>query len=369
MAGLPKVLSRRVRAVERGRIAGPRVIRCDSFVQVPGGYPPSLAPLPGVMSEFTGDPIVWVKTPDEARAAVRRLHESGADVVKLALDSLPFAMNKEPIPVLTGDQLDAIRDEASRVGMPVAAHHTHLDAGRLAARHRADTLEHLPVDGVYTDEDLRLFQDAGVSLVPTLSVGVDLAFERTGYPPAGELARRAIDYKVAFLNEYGDRFLVPGALAETKKEMAKYMNEAFTADELDSKLTVDGSIFVEVINQGYAAANLRRLMDAGVPIGCGTDAGTPFDYAGNIALELYLMNEIGKVPAPDVVRAATIGNARILGIDDRVGSIEPGKIADLVVLGSDPLADVSAFRKVRAVYQAGAQTVARGPESWIDSSV
>ena len=364
MAGAARLLSRRSALVARGEIVGPRVVRSDAFVQTPHGYPRAMRPMPWPLSTVLGEMMVWARTPAEGRQAVTRLRADGAQVVKLALDSQPITLNKEPIPVLSDPILEAIRQEASRQGMPVAAHHTHLAAGHLAGLHRVDTIEHLPLDGVYPDADLRLFEEAKLACVPTLSVGVNLAFDAPD-PVSDPLVRQAVDGKVEFFRRYADRFLIPEARKSTAGLLARYLRGRFTKHDRKQFTLIDGHLFIRAIQEGHTRENLDRLRQAGARIGCGTDAGTPFSYAGNIALELRLLVEIGGFTPAEAVRAATIDNARILGLDARLGSVAPGKIADLVVLADDPLADVQAFRKVRAVYQAGARTVTRGPESWI----
>ena len=364
MAGAGRLLARRIALIARGDLAGPRVVRSDAFVQTPHGYPRAARPLPWPLSTILGDMMIWARTPAEGREVVMKLRGDGAQVVKLLLDSKPFTLNQEPIPVLSDPILEAIRQEASRQGMPVAAHHTHLAAGRLAGLHRVDTLEHLPLDGLYPDEDLRLFEAARLAGIPTLSVGMNLAYDAPDHV-ADPRVREAVDGKVAFFRRYADRFLIPEARKSTAALLARYLNGHFTKHDRKQFTLWDGHIFVRAILEGRTRENLDRLRHAGVRIGCGTDAGTPFAYAGNIALELHLLVLIGGFTPAEAIRAATIDNARILGLDARLGSIAPGKVADLVVLAENPLDDVRAFRKIRAVYQAGARTVTRRPESWI----
>jgi imidazolonepropionase-like amidohydrolase len=364
MGGAARLLARRLAAVARGERVGPRVVRCDAFVQTPRGYPCSMRPMPWPLSTILGDMMIWARTPAEGREIVQKLRGDGAQVVKLALDSKPITLNQDPIPVLADAILEAIRQEASRQGMPVAAHHTHLDAGRLAIAHRADTLEHLPVDGVYGDADLRAIEAAKAAFVPTLSVGVNLAFDAPD-PIADPLVREAVDGKTEFFRRHADRFMVPAGQASTARILAKYLDGRFSKRERREVALWNGRMFAETIRARITGENLARLRQAGAVIGCGSDAGTPFAYAGNLALELHLLVTIGGLTPAEALRAATIDNARLLGLADHLGSIAPGKLADLVVLGKDPLADVRNVRAVRAVYQAGARTVTRTEESWI----
>ena len=94
------------------------------------------------------------------------------------------------------------------------------------------------------------------------------------------------------------------------------------------------------------------LRDAGVLIGCGTDAGVPFAYHGTLWREMEMLGRCGLANA-QVLRAATINNAKILGLDDRIGSIETGKAADLAVFEQNPLDTLEACRNPKLVVKDG----------------
>ena len=99
-------------------------------------------------------------------------------------------------------------------------------------------------------------------------------------------------------------------------------------------------------------ASVRRAHRAGVPIAAGTDGGTPFNPHEDLATELELLVKVGLTPAQALLSATSVA-ASVLGLSDEIGTVEPGKRADLVVLGADPLADIGAVRDVRLVISAG----------------
>jgi len=102
-----------------------------------------------------------------------------------------------------------------------------------------------------------------------------------------------------------------------------------------------------------AADNLKRVMDAGIPVVMGTDAGNPLTLHGpSVYAELEAMQVAG-LSAMQVLIAATRDAARALGRGDRLGTIEPGKAADLLVLSADPAADAVAFRQLELVVRGG----------------
>jgi imidazolonepropionase-like amidohydrolase len=90
--------------------------------------------------------------------------------------------------------------------------------------------------------------------------------------------------------------------------------------------------------------SVRSALIAGVPIAMGTDAGVPFVRHGDNAIELVLMVEAGLSPMQSIV-ASTSNAARALGLQDEIGTIEVGKLADLLVVDGDPLADISVLTK------------------------
>jgi imidazolonepropionase-like amidohydrolase len=118
-------------------------------------------------------------------------------------------------------------------------------------------------------------------------------------------------------------------------------------------------------NTGYAKqrmpvlqANLKAVHDAGIPVVAGTDTGVPGVLLGvSSQMELLLHVEAGLRPE-DALRAATVVAARMLGLGRELGTVEPGKLADLLILDADPLADIRNVRRIHRVVKGG---VARDP--------
>ena len=102
-----------------------------------------------------------------------------------------------------------------------------------------------------------------------------------------------------------------------------------------------------------STANLKKLVDAGIPIATGTDAGNPLTLHGPaIYAEMEAMQASGMTPMQVIVSSTAIA-ARAMGLDKQIGTVEKGKDADLVVVSADPAKDVAAFRKLRYVVRAG----------------
>lgn len=216
---------------------------------------------------------------DEMRKAVREQVRRGADYVKLMATGARSVLRENPEPAqLTREEMHALVDEAHRLGLRVAAHAEGLAGARLAVEEGVDTIEH-GLSLHRAPEVLEQMAEKGIVLVPTLSTFHDLA------------ERFASDF-------------APALVEQAKRQR----DEAYET--------------------------LVAARSAGVTLAMGYDSGPP----GTNVLELVRMVDGGLTPL-EGISAATQGSARALGLDD-VGSLEPGYVADLVVVDGDPLSDV-----------------------------
>jgi imidazolonepropionase-like amidohydrolase len=278
------VLSAR-QAMRYGALRGPRLLTCGRIVSAsaPGGRH-----FPGMYREADG--------PDEVRKAVREQIRRGADFVKVMTTGARSVELEDPEPAqLTRDEVAALIDEVHRLGYRVAAHAEGLAGTELAIGLGADTIEH----GMYLAQRpdlLDAMAEAAQILVPTLSClyGVAGLGDRIGADPA-QPAR-------------------PGQWAPSLIQLALH-------------------------NLEQADRTLRAARAAGVPIALGHD-WQPF---ANTGIELVRMIHHG-LSGPEALVAATTNGARALGIDSYVGTVEVGKLADLLILDADPLSDPAALR-------------------------
>jgi len=229
---------------------------------------------------------------DNARQAVREQISHGADWIKVYSDR-SYRVREDgvldDIPTFTLDELRAIVDEAHRERHRVASHAMALNGVHNSVEAGVDTIEH----GNYiADEDLKTMAARGIFYVPTIFVG---------------------------------EYVAQGRAAE------------------------GAPVWVKMIQ--IHEETFRRAMKAGVKIAFGTDAGG-FDWKIDPAKEFSSMVRFGMTPA-QAIRSATVTAADLLGMQDSLGTIEPGKLADIVAVPADPLADVSAMERVDFVMKAG----------------
>ena len=273
------------RAIEKGLIAGPRIVAAGQIITSTGGHA-DFIPF-GLWKE--GDGLGRIADgPAEILRAVREQLKAGADCIKFCATGGVLDPQTEPgLQEYSEEEMRVLIAEAHKAGKRVAAHAQGTEGIKAALRAGVDTIEH----GIFLDEEaVSLMVERGVYFVPTLSAPYNLL--RHG--------------KRAELPQYAIR-------------KAEEVKEAHIR-------------------------SLRMALEAGVRIAAGTDAGTPFNYHGDNALELELLVANGMTPMA-AIQAATCRAAEALGLGERVGSIEQGKLADILVVQGDPLEDISLLRQ------------------------
>jgi imidazolonepropionase-like amidohydrolase len=223
----------------------------------------------------------------------------------------------------------AVIDEAHRRGLRVAAHVFYLADAKALLDAGVDLIAHSVRDREIDAATIAALKAKNVCVCPTLMREVStFVYEST--PPF---------------------FSDPAFLKHAHEgQVARFRDPAEQEAMRKSATAQRYKVALEV-----ASRNLKALADAGVPIAMGTDSGTglPGRFVGYFEwMELDLMAKAGLTP-PQILAAATRDAARCLKVDTDLGSLEPGKLADFVVLDADPLASISNIRKVHSIWIAG----------------
>jgi len=280
-------------AIAKGVIAGPRMLVATFGIGATGGHFDDTNGFRNLL--FGREPEYAdgiADGPDAIRKAVRFQIKNGADVIKAAVSGGVLSMHDEvDVPQLTPAEMAALVDETHRLRKKVAVHCHGDQAAKDAIEAGVDSIEH---GSFLKPETLQLMKAKGTYLVPTLMATEWILGKLDAYPPA-----------------------------------------------LQAKAKAAGAARTEMF---------RNAVKLGVKIGLGTDAAV-YPHGQN-AKEFKLMVDLG-LPPIEALRAATSADADLFGISATVGTLEKGKVADIVAMPGDPTTDITATERVSFVMKEG----------------
>lgn len=283
-------------AIRKGTVVGPRMYTAGKIISSTGGHgDPTHGYRKGLYADATTTETL-ADGKDACIHAVRQMYKEGADLIKITASGGVLSLEKDGTgPQFSEEEIRAIVETAKDYGMPVAAHAHGAEAMKRAIRAGVTSIEH---GTLMDDETISLFKKYGTWYVPTIIAGksvADSAAKKPGYfPPV-----------------------------------------------ITAKAIAIGPIIQGTFGKAYKA---------GVKIAFGTDAGV---YAhGKNWIEFVYMTEAG-MPALEAIKCATVNAAELIGVSDKVGTIEKGKFADIVAVEGDPVKDIHAMGNVRFVMKEG----------------
>ncbi|HEX3704092.1 MAG TPA: amidohydrolase family protein [Vicinamibacterales bacterium] len=275
---------------------------------------------------YAAGPVLAPKTVAEARQQVDQDAAMKVDIVKIRVDD-----NLGTTPKMAPEIYRAVIDQAHKDGLRVAVHLFYLADAKAVLDAGADYIAHSVRDTAVDDGFIAAMKKRGVCYCPTLMREVSTF--TYGSTPAF--------FDDPFFLAHADRATVE-KLKDPKRQEAMRTSDAARRYKAG----------LEVANR-----NLKTLSDAGVTIAMGTDTGPPARFQGYFEqLELEMMVKAGLTPR-QVLASATRDAARCMKLDKEVGTLEPGKWADFVVLSADPLADIKNTRAIADVYIAGGRVL------------
>jgi len=282
-------------AVAVGELPGPRIIDAGRSISTTSGHMDATLSVSEDLHASIGQENLCDGV-ESCRQAIRKQVRRGVDVIKIATTGgvnsrIGAGLGRQ----LFDDEVKALVDTAHLYGKKVAVHAHGDDGVNIALAAGADSIEH---GTMLTDESIKLFKAAGAYYVPTLST-VNGYLERLAANP----------------NAYP-----PDVLAKVQWRI------------------------------GVTGKSLAKAYPAGVKIAFGTDAGV--SKHGRNADEFELMVKHG-MPASAAIQAATMNAATLLGVEKEVGSLEPGKAADVIAVAGDPITDITTLKSVRFVMKDG----------------
>jgi imidazolonepropionase-like amidohydrolase len=283
-------------AIRKGDVPGPRMLVSVHAIGSTGGHCDESGGFrAGLFGRETGPMEGVINGADQARYAVRLMHKYGADIIKVCATGGVLSLADDvDTPQLTQEELNAIVDEAHALRRKTAAHAHGNEGAKRAIRAGIDSIEH---GSFLDDEALDMMKQRGTFLVPTLI--------------AGESLREAIAKGL---------FLPPAIVEKTNAALAS------------------------------KSQMFQRALAKGVKIGFGTDAAV-YPHGRN-AEEFYLMTDLGMKPI-DALKAGTSVDAELLGLADKIGTLEAGKLADVVAVPGDPVQNIRQTEHVFFVMKEG----------------
>ncbi|WP_420577181.1 amidohydrolase family protein [Ekhidna sp.] len=282
-------------AIAKGTIDGPRIFTAEKSLAITGGH---ADPTNGYRDDLMGNPGPMdgvVNGTDDARKAVRQRYKNGADLIKITATGGVLSVAKDGKGAhFQEDEIRAIVETASDLGFHVAAH-AHGDEGmRRAVANGVKTIEH----GTYmSDATMDLMIQKNSYLVPTITAGMEVA----------ENAKKLGYY--------------PKVVAEKARVIGPKIQGTFS-----------------------------KAYKKGVPIVFGTDAGV-FKHGENAREFVYMVE--GGMPAMETIICATSTAAKVLGMDDQIGTLKAGYLADIVAVPGNPLEDIEVMKDVKFVMKEG----------------
>jgi imidazolonepropionase-like amidohydrolase len=271
-----------------------------------------------------------ITDPESSRAAVHYLAERGSQAVKVW-----YIVDAEHPVEKLAPAVHAAGEAARQHNLPLIVHATGLAEAKEALRAGAKLLVHSVGDKPIDDEFLELAKKNGAIYCPTLTVF-------RGYYV---MSKGAVQHQAPAIDDPNGCVdpLTRAKVAETAQVTAPIAADRVQRLETRVKET-----------ERIASANLKRVQDAGIPIAMGTDAGNPLTLHGpSVYAEMEAMQAAGLTPM-QVLTASTRGGATAMGRAKDFGTVEKGRLADLLIVGADPTADIANLRKVRYVVRGGA---------------
>ena len=305
--------------IDQGKLTGlARVVTALQGFTTPDGYPTQVPGVKGLANE--------VSTANQARSHVDRMADTGAQLVKMWVDSHHGNFVK-----LKSTLYEAIIDQAHQRGLLAAAHLYELSDAKQLADAGLDLIVHSVRDAEVDRDLIRKLLAKGITYAPTLTR------EQSTYVYADSPAW--VDDP--FFSSGIDSSVIQGLRTTMRENQSKDPEQQINRE-----------------NFRMAMRNLKKLSDAGVRIGFGTDTGPPARFAGYFEhWEAELMVEAGLTPM-QVIVAFSKNSSEGLRIDRDYGTLAEGKVADMILLNSNPLGNIRNLRDIQTVY-VGGQAVTR----------
>lgn len=362
MAAIAPLLHYFMDSVAGGSLIGPRIVHSNIWLGVEGGYldlkPGDVTKLLDMLLVAVGPLTILIEDVAKQEELLRKNIASASYIKLSSFDNKSLIAGKQDITLATFSdaQLKAIFDFAARNERPVAAHIMTAYGFRRAMQYPVSYMEHIVSDVVLNDAEIKAMADRHVTIVPTMVLGNLYAFDEAfpDFPPQykNDFVENEVKIRREYWNAVSSKDMFPAVHAANNDALGYFKKENYDWKAMvrNNEYTLNPIPFLDMLTNGRE--NLRKMKAAGVTIGCGTDSGVPMNYHGTLWREMEILSRLG-FSNLEVLQAATLVNARICLMEDKIGTLEPGKYADVVVLKDNPLTTITAYRQPLLVFKDG----------------
>jgi imidazolonepropionase-like amidohydrolase len=302
-------------AINAGRIPGPRILASGRKLITRGDYIENLNP--ALADAILEQEFLLIDGTDRARQAVRQNEFHNVDLIKVTADEN-----------LSVAELGAVVEEAHRAHLKVAVHAVDKTSIQTAIDAGADSIEH---GNEVTDEQLKQMRNKGMFF----------DFTPTSY---GDFFTKVVQAIIAeSLTKRAERLHIDERDRQRCTELAQ---QVLNSDFVHAFSASDDGVYDSLVH---------RVLKSGVKFAAGSDMGWyfPGKTRGQASVSRFPVLHQAGMTSLDVLRAITTNAAEMLGWQDRVGAVEPGKLADIIAVSGDPIADINELERVRFVMKDG----------------
>jgi imidazolonepropionase-like amidohydrolase len=358
MGAFPSVLHGNIKDIEKGSLIGPRVVYCNSIMNILGSHPDVKLTDVTIFAELF-KPIIGMipmnfETMEDLKTAIEE-NARGASFIKLTVDNKSIFCKPGNIPVYSDEHIREIFAFAEKHNLPVACHNHRKWGFDRMTKYPIHSLEHMIGDAALSDAEVVRMAKQKICIMPTMTVAQSYLLEEAyadGLPKQfqTDFIMHEIEVRNNYLKNEAAQHFDPKLIQSTIDELKYYKTLGWNHLIEHKKYLVNPDLYFGIMF--YGPENLRKMKDAGVVIGCGIDAGMPYTFFGGQYREYELLSRVG-FKNDEILRCATINNARILKLDDKIGTLAVGKLADIVVLAENPLQKIEALRRPSMVFKDG----------------
>jgi imidazolonepropionase-like amidohydrolase len=349
VGGFPGKINKFKSKVEKNEIPGPRLISSLSMIAAKKGNQLGWP----VFSPYLKDPIKKMiggnfaerpTTLGEIKEVTEEMIAMGAQWLKTLHHDHTFSFYPRKIPNHPDDGYKVILEIGKMRDIKCALHAMFVSGFKKGVELGFHTLEHMPMDDIIQERLVEKFIDKKIAIIPTMMVYHDFLIHQ-----------RILE----LLESRGKEYLVPEAVKQVSMLISKFvaLEKKTLNEEEQRKLLVDPRYFKEKFPN--VVENILKLNGMGATIGIGTDCGTFRELFGRYSDELKNIASAG-VSNFDTLRMATAVNAGIIDMQEKIGTIEKGKYADIIAVEGNPLENIEVMDSVAMVMKGGAFIKAKG---------